>query len=123
MPSASLHGDEDLIRRLLVNLLDNAVRHAPRGSTVRIELAPTSAGYAIAISDEGPGIAPEQQARIFERFYRAQVPRERGPSDGGAGLGLALARWIANVHGGEVVLTRSSGSGTTFTVTLPARTA
>jgi signal transduction histidine kinase len=66
MPSASFHGDEDLIRRLLVNLLDNAVRHAPRGSTVRIELAPTSAGYAIAISDEGPGIAPEQQARIFE---------------------------------------------------------
>ena len=119
MPSAAFHGDEELIRRLLVNLLDNAVRHAPAGSTVRAELAPTSAGYAIAISDQGPGIPPEKQDRIFERFFRAEAIRGRG-TDGGAGLGLALARWIAGVHGGDVTLTRSSQSGTTFTVSLPA---
>ena len=121
IPSAVFNGDEDLVRRLIVNLLDNAIRHAPRGSTVRAELEQATDGYAISISDEGPGIPADIQPHIFERFYRGDAARARGQSDGGAGLGLALARWIANVHGGNVTLARSSHAGTTFTVSLPAR--
>ena len=118
IPSAAFHGDEDLIRRLIVNLLDNAIRHAPRATTVGAELEQTREGYAISISDQGPGIPADMQPHIFERFYRGDA--RRGQSDGGAGLGLALARWIANLHGGDVTLARSSDAGTTFTVSLPA---
>ena len=116
---AAFTGDEDLLRRLLVNLLDNAVRYAPRGSTVVASLEQTPAGYSISISDQGPGIPRDVQPHIFERFYRGDAARARSQSDG-AGLGLALARWIATVHGGDVRLARSSAAGTTFTVALPA---
>jgi heavy metal sensor kinase len=118
--SAAFDGDEGLIRRLIVNLLDNATRYAPQGSTVRAELEQTDGRYVLSISDEGPGIPPEIQPRIFERLYRGDAARGRNQPDGGAGLGLALARWIANVHGGEVTLAHSSAAGTTFAVSLPA---
>lgn len=117
VPSVAYTGDEDLIRRLLSNLVDNAIRHAPDGGKVAVELTTTGSGYAITVSDTGPGIPPEARPRIFERFYRLDDARTY---DGGAGLGLALARWIAREHGGDVVLTGSSGDGTTFTVTLPS---
>jgi signal transduction histidine kinase len=123
LASASLVGDEDLMRRLIGNLLDNAIRHAPAGSIVRVDFDRSSSGYAIAISDAGPGIPPDSQQHIFDRFYRADRSRARGPADGGAGLGLALARWIARVHGGDVTLTRSSSAGSTFTIVLPDATA
>lgn len=120
--SAAFTGDEDLVRRLAVNLLDNAVRYAPTGSTVRVDLQKAPAGYAISISDRGPGVDPEIRPHIFERFYRGDAARARtGQSDGGAGLGLALARWIANVHEGDVTLARSSAAGATFTAFLPDR--
>jgi signal transduction histidine kinase len=117
--SASFVGDEDLIRRLIGNLLDNAVRHSPPGSKVSLSLERTDGGYALAIRDSGTGIPLESQAHIFERFYRVDLARARGPADGGAGLGLPLVRWIATVHGGDVTLTRSSEAGSTFTVFLP----
>jgi two-component system, OmpR family, sensor kinase len=120
VPSATFTGDEDLIRRMLVNLIDNAVRHAPAGSTVRIDLDGTDNGYAIAVRDQGPGIPPEIRPHIFERFFRSDVSRRPDAHDG-AGLGLALARWIANVHGGDVVLARSTQAGSTFVITLPSR--
>jgi heavy metal sensor kinase len=120
IPAAAFNGDEDLIRRLIVNLLDNAVRHAPRGSTVRAELAQMPDGYAISVSDRGPGIPPDIQPHIFERFYRGDAARARAQADGGAGLGLAVSRWIANVHGGDVTLAQSSEAGTTFAVVLPS---
>jgi two-component system OmpR family sensor kinase len=118
--SAALTGDEDLIRRLMVNLLDNAIRYTSPGSTVRIELEQAPGGYALSISDDGPGIPAEVQPHIFERFYRVDTARTRhADADGGAGLGLALARWIAEAHGGHLSLTRSSAAGTTFTAFLP----
>ena len=119
VPSAAFTGDEDLVRRMIVNLLDNAVRHTPTGTTVRVDLDTTDTGYAIAIRDQGPGITPDNRAHIFERFYRADPARHHGSHDG-AGLGLALARWIAHVHGGDVVLARTSTSGSTFVITLPS---
>jgi heavy metal sensor kinase len=120
--SAAMIGDEDLLRRLLGNLLDNAVRHAPRGSIVRVDLKAERGGYAISISDSGPGIPADIRPHIFERFYRGDAARARtAGANAGAGLGLALARWIARVHGGDVVLAHSSDTGTTFTAFLPYR--
>ena len=112
-------GDEDLVRRLIGNLLDNAVRHSPAGGTVTIALERANGGYSITVDDHGQGIPPESQPHIFERFYRAEAARSRGTSDGGAGLGLALARWVARIHQGDVTLTRSSPQGTTLRAFLP----
>jgi heavy metal sensor kinase len=117
--SAGFSGDEDLIRRLVTNLLDNAIRHTASGTTVKVTLTPTANGYAVAVRDEGAGIPASIQPRIFERFYRGDAGHQRsGTTADGAGLGLALVRWIARIHGGDVVLTESSGAGTTFTATL-----
>ena len=105
-----------------MNLLDNAVRHAPAGTPVDVELRHVPDGHEISISNRGPGIPPEIQPHIFQRFYRGDAARVRSEgTDGGAGLGLALARWIANVRGGDVRLARSSAEGTTFTAFLPSR--
>jgi two-component system OmpR family sensor kinase len=116
---AAFTGDEDLIRRLVINILDNAIRYSPSGGTVRVALDRSGDVYAVSISDQGPGIAPESQSRIFERFYRIDAARTHGAADGGAGLGLALARWIARVHNGDIRLAASSRLGSTFVITLP----
>ena len=116
---APFTGDEDLVRRLILNLVDNAIRYAPSGTSVRVALDRAGDHYAISISDDGPGIPAEIQPRIFERFYRVDAARTH-VKDGGAGLGLALARWIARAHGGDVGLPASSRLGSTFVITLPA---
>ena len=117
--SAAFSGDEDLIRRLIGNLLDNAVRHAPPQTAVTVLLERGTEGYRITVSDRGAGIPEHARPFIFERFYRGDAART--PADGGAGLGLAVARWIARAHGGDVTLGSSSHAGTTFTVVLPGR--
>lgn len=119
--SAALVADEELIRRLLVNLVDNAVRYAPEGSTVRIVLDRAEGGYSIAVTDTGPGIPAHVQPYLFERFYRGDSARAREQPYEGAGLGLSLARWIARAHGGDVTLASSSAEGSTFVVLLPDR--
>ena len=119
----ALHADEDLLRRLFLNLLDNAIKHSGTGASVRLTLARAGGVYRVTVSDSGPGIPEEARAHVFERFYRVETARSRaGASDtgGGAGLGLAIARWIAESHGGALELTESSPAGTTFTVTLAA---
>ena len=110
---AAMTGDEEMIKRMIVNVLDNAVRHAPSGSIVDVRLVRAAGRYEMAITDTGPGIPEPAQAHIFERFYRADPARSRA-NDSGAGLGLALARWIARAHDGDVWLLRSSSQGTTF---------
>jgi signal transduction histidine kinase len=118
--AAAFTGDEELIRRLIVNVLDNAIRYSPAGGTVSVALDRAGDVYAVSIADQGPGIAAEAQSKIFERFYRVDMARTHGGvSDGGAGLGLALARWIAHVHGGDVRLAASSRLGSTFVITVP----
>ena len=113
---APYEGDEDLVRRLILNVVDNAIRYSPAGGAVRVALDRSADSYAISVADQGPGIADEARAKIFERFYRADPARS---PDGGAGLGLALARWIAHAHDGDITLATSSRLGSTFVITLP----
>jgi heavy metal sensor kinase len=110
-------GDEQLLRRLIVNLLDNAIRYTPSGGTVTALLEAGDATVQLRIADTGTGIAPTDAARIFERFYRAGEARNR--QDGGFGLGLAIVQWIAEAHRGTVECTSELGQGSVFTVTLP----
>ena len=119
--TAAFTGDEELIRRMVGNLVDNAVKHAPGGSTVHLELARGNGAWTVSVTDEGAGIPEAARPHVFERFYRGDASRRRSELDmgGGAGLGLAIARWIARQHHGDVTLSASTGSRTTFRIELP----
>jgi len=120
-PELPLQADEDLLRRMLLNLLDNAIKYTPAGGTVDVECRREGGGYVVSVIDTGMGIPAELGSRIFERFFRADKVRSRSEGDTrGAGLGLSIARWIAEAHHGRLELTCSDASGTTFTVYLPA---
>jgi signal transduction histidine kinase len=107
---------------VLLNLLDNAIKYSPSGGTVTLALTRTSHEYHITVTDEGAGIPVEAQPHIFDRFFRADKARSRANVDStaGAGLGLAIGRWIAEAHGGRLELVRSNGNGTEFRLALPA---
>ena len=110
-------GDEELLRRLIVNLLDNAIRYTPGGGKVLAELEERDGSVRVRVSDTGVGITPDAAPHIFERFYRADKARSR--EGGGFGLGLSIVKWIAESHHGGVELTSLPKAGSTFTVTLP----
>jgi len=114
-------GDEALLRQMLGNLLDNAIRHTPAGGRVRIALESRDSEYVITVTDTGSGILPEVRPHIFERFYRADGSRSRAETNvgSGAGLGLPIARWIAEAHDGRLELQCSDETGSTFVVFLP----
>jgi signal transduction histidine kinase len=111
-----IHGDEPRLRQMLMNLLGNAVRHTPSGGSVSIALAVRDGMVELAVSDGGPGIPEPERERVFERFVRLDPSRR--PADG-AGLGLPIARAVAEAHGGTLVLARSDPSGSTFLARLP----
>lgn len=115
-------GDEGLLRQMLLNLLDNALKYTAAGGVVRMRLERRDSLYLISITDTGAGIPPEAQTHIFERFYRVDKARARSEATegAGAGLGLPIARWIAEAHRGQLVLSRSDESGSTFVASLPA---
>jgi heavy metal sensor kinase len=116
---APYRGDEELLHRLAMNLLDNAIRHTPSGGRVGIALETGDAQLRIRVVDTGTGIAPEALPHLFDRFYRGDPARSR--QDGGFGLGLAIVKWVAESHGGTVEVFSQPGAGSTFTVTLPIR--
>jgi len=116
-----LEGDGDRLRELADILLDNALRYAPRGSTVVVHVGRGAGRPTLSVADAGPGLSPEAQAHVFERFYRADDARARG--SGGLGLGLSIARAIARAHGALLTIRSAPGDGTTFTLDLPARSA
>jgi heavy metal sensor kinase len=121
---APYRGDEALLRQMLLNLLDNAVKHTPAGGQVRLRLGRADSNYSVVVADTGTGIPLEAQPHIFERFYRADKARSRAANgNGGAGLGLSIARWIAEAHGGSLTLQHSDTTGSQFRVTLPANQA
>lgn len=110
-------GDEQLLRRLILNLVDNAIRYTPAGGSVTTILEAEPNGVRLRVSDTGPGIPADDAPHIFERFYR--VSRSRSREDGGFGLGLSIVKWIAETHRGAIELDTRPEQGTTFTVTLP----
>jgi len=108
-------GDPARLRQLVMILVDNAVRHSPRGGTVRVTVRATGPTAAIEVSDEGPGLREEDMAHVFDRFWRAP-----GAPSGGTGLGLAIARWITERHHGRIGVANGPGGGASFRVELPA---
>jgi two-component system OmpR family sensor kinase len=119
LPEAPLDGDEDLLRQMILNLVDNAVKFTPAGGFVRLGLTRRGGEYLLSVSDTGPGIPAEAREHVFERFYRADTARSRAV-DGGAGLGLAISRWVAQAHEGTLELADSDRNGATFVARLPA---
>jgi heavy metal sensor kinase len=113
----TFRGDESLIRRMIVNLLDNAIKYTPSGGHVSVRLTSKDSRVEIAVVDTGIGIPADATDRIFERFYRAGRARSR--SDGGSGLGLSIAKWVAEAHNGSIGLDSRPGAGSTFTISLP----
>ena len=120
---ALVEGDPTLLRQLVMILLDNAVKFTGRGGEVRVRVGAPSDRPTLVVEDTGVGIAPEQLPHVFERFYRGDPARSR-TADGhgavGAGLGLSIAKWIADAHEAEIVLTSDSGEGTRVQVRFAA---
>jgi signal transduction histidine kinase len=116
-PGLAAHADPERLHQVVANLVHNAVRHSPAEGTVEVSARRRTGGVEIAVSDDGPGIPEEDTQRVFERFYRADAARTA--SDGGAGLGLAIARWIVEMHGGEIHPEARLPHGCRMVVTIP----
>jgi two-component system, OmpR family, sensor kinase len=114
-------GDEALLQRMTLNILDNAIKYTPSGGRVRVSLERNGSSCQLAITDTGRGIPADDRVKIFERFFRADQVRSRAQerNGSGAGLGLSIARWIAELHGGKIALDNSDETGSTFVISLP----
>ena len=116
-----LHGDSGKLKQILYNLLSNAVKFTPPGGIIRLDADPTDNGrIRVAVTDTGPGIAPDQHAAIFEKFHQVDASRTREHQ--GTGLGLAITRELVHVLGGAIRVESELGKGAAFIVTLPLRT-
>lgn len=114
---ARVHGDAAQLVTALRNLIDNAVRYSPENTQVGIGLSVRDGVVSVSVSDQGDGMSPADQERVFERFYRVDAARSR--HTGGTGLGLSIVKHIVGNHGGEVTLWSAAKTGSTFTVRLP----
>ena len=117
MSDIAFSGDVDLLRRMFMNLLDNAIKYTSSGGSISVEVEREPENLKIIVSDTGIGIPADQAPHVFERFYRVDKARSR--ADGGSGLGLAIAKWVAEAHKGSIDLVSSPGQGSKFTVSLP----
>ena len=109
--------DRLVLREAMTNVLDNAIKYSPIGSTITIRVERAADQGLLAIADEGPGIPAEHRDRIFDRFFRIDEARSRGR--GGTGLGLAIAKWAVEVHGGQITVDERRGGGSEFRILLP----
>ncbi len=116
LEEAPVQADPELLRRLLMILLDNAVKFTPSGGTVTVGVLRKDGHVATTVSDSGPGIDAERLPHVFDRFYRGDDAHGRAP---GAGLGLSIAKWIADVHGAAIAIESAPGRGTVVVVTFP----
>lgn len=112
-----VHADPDRLKQLLLNLAGNAIKYTPSDGEVTLQVWPNGPEAMVSVTDTGEGIPAEDLPHIFERFYR--VDKARARKQGGAGLGLSIAYWIAEAHGGHISVQSTVGTGTTFTVRLP----
>jgi signal transduction histidine kinase len=132
-PGLTADGDPERVHQVVANLLENAVRYTPTGGRVEVRArgaandrsfgngSTPSSTVTIEVCDDGPGIAEVEEGRVFERFYRTDTAR--ASSDGGAGLGLAIAQWIVDLHGGDIHPERREPHGCRMVVTLPGAAA
>ncbi|HEY5625328.1 MAG TPA: HAMP domain-containing sensor histidine kinase, partial [Dehalococcoidia bacterium] len=109
-------GDFDLLKQVVLNLVDNALKFSPDGGAVSVAVRREGAEARVIVADEGAGISPDQLPHIFERLYRAENGKRR---TSGAGLGLSISNWIARAHGGHIAVESEPGKGSTFTLVLP----
>lgn len=112
-----VHGDPERFQQVMVNLIENAIRHSPNGGRVDVTARATGGRVIIEIGDEGPGIPLGEEKKVFERFYRAD--QSRSGEDGRSGLGLAIARWIVDLHGGDIRAESREPHGCRMVVELP----
>jgi signal transduction histidine kinase len=115
----SLEADAERLHQVVANLVENAVRHSPPGGAVVVRAIGSTNGARFEVADNGPGISAADAAHVFERFYRADPARSS--SGGGAGLGLAIARWIVELHGGEIHVEQNTPHGCRIVATIPGR--
>jgi heavy metal sensor kinase len=113
-----LYGDPLLFRQALVNIVDNATKHTPRGGLITIRVHSGEDQVFLEVEDTGPGIPQDKLSRVFDRFYRVEEGRSR--QSGGAGLGLSIAEWNVRIHGGRLTAQSRPGHGATFTIQLPS---
>lgn len=115
-----VHGDAGRLHQAISNLLVNARMHTPSGTPIHVRVDLERTEVIISVADEGPGLTPEQSARVFERFYRADPSRQRGSiREEGSGLGLSIVDAVVSAHGGSVSVDCTEGVGATFTIRLP----
>jgi signal transduction histidine kinase len=118
---ARIEGDSLFIRQALVNILHNAIKYSPSGQTISVRVRNEEGSQVtIDIQDNGPGIPLEDHAKVFDRFYRVDKARSR--ESGGAGLGLAIAKWAVEAHGGSIAVQSVPNHGCTFRIILTAAT-
>ena len=110
--------DHRIFRQAIGNILHNAIKYTPAGGTIRVLVGQSLSICFVEIADSGPGVGPEHQGRVFDRFYR--VDRGRSRETGGAGLGLAIAKWAVEINGGRIELSNGPGGGSSFRIWLPA---
>jgi two-component system, OmpR family, sensor kinase len=117
---ATVAGDDMRLRELALNLLDNAIKYSPPAGRVEMSVGTQDGTARFSVSDQGIGISLEEQAHIFDRFYRTDAARAHTKK--GTGLGLAICKWIVDAHHGTIELHSEPGKGSTFTVILPLMT-
>ena len=111
---AQVYGDEDRLKQLLINLIDNAIKHTPSGGSVTLSIHREGGKVKVSVTDTGEGIKPEDLNHIFDRFYRVKGQKRKG-----SGLGLAIAKWIAEAHNGDLSAESEPGVGSAFILQLP----
>jgi signal transduction histidine kinase len=116
-PDLEVYGDPERVHQVVANLLENAIAHSPPGGGVRLEASRNGGVARIEVRDEGPGIPSDEAARVFERFYRSDSARSS--REGSSGLGLAIARWIVDLHGGDIRVDTTYSNGCNMVVELP----
>jgi signal transduction histidine kinase len=115
-----VEGDERRIRQVIFNLISNAVKFTPAGGAIEVDSSRVNGEVRVAVSDMGPGIAPQDRERIFDEFQQAEAGLDQRE---GTGLGLAVSRRLVELHGGRIWVESEPGNGSTFVFTLPVRSA
>jgi signal transduction histidine kinase len=117
--SITISADRLILRQVLINLIDNAVKYSPAGGRIEVRVKAAADEAQIEIEDSGPGIPAEHAEKVFQRFYR--IDKARTHAEGGTGLGLSIVEWAVSVHGGRVELDSTPGAGCTFRLHFPLK--